>query len=161
MAGGRSGSSARKRGSAIEEIVCRLDDLLRTVDEMPRPEPGSRGLEPDMIDAAARLLKAEQERAQQFGPDMFPNPGWAILLHLFVSRAQGRYVDMAAACATAGVAENVALRHVAVLVAAKLVRRQQIHADRGEIYLTLTPIGEERLCEYFNRAPRDKGAAAA
>jgi hypothetical protein len=159
--GAKAASLTQRNGKGIEEIVWRLDNLLQAVDEVPAPDLGPSGLEPDLVVAARRMLKEEQERGQLFGPDMFPNPGWAIVLHLFVCAAEGRSVSLEGACAAAGVPEDVALRHIAVLVAAKLVRRQARHGYADTIYLTLTPAGETCLRGFFNRDPRDKDAAAA
>ena len=161
MAGATAGDWGGRNRSSIEEIVCRLDKLLQAVDEASGPDADASGVEPDMIYDARRTLKAEEERARLFGADMFPNPGWVILLHLFVSGAEGRQVNIAGACAAAGVPETVALRHIAVLVAAKLIRRQSHHSHQTATHLRLTPSGEEKLCGYFSRAPRDEGAAAA
>jgi DNA-binding MarR family transcriptional regulator len=147
--------------ASIDDILNRIDTLLRIVDEVPEPDFSPAAVEAEVVEAAYRALKAEQERAQLFGADMFPNPGWAILLHLFVSGAEGRHVNSAGLCAPAGVPETVALRHLAVLVAAKLVRRQPHHSSADSIYLALTPEGKKRLCDYFSRAPRDRDAAAA
>ena len=149
------------RLASIEDILCRIDNLLRIVDEVPSADLQLKGAGAEMVDAAARALKAEQERAEFFGPDMFPNPGWAILLQIFVSGAKGDAVDTDALCAAAGVPETVALRHLAVLVSAKLVRRQPRRGSPETTCLTLTPAGEKALCDYFSRAPRDRDAAAA
>ena len=147
--------------ASIEDILCRIDHLLRIVDEVPCAGLQLKVAGAEMVEAAASALRAEQERATFFGADMFPNPGWAMLLQIYVSDARGNAVDTDALCAAAGVPETVALRHLAVLVSAKLVRRQP-HAGRPEATcLALTPAGEKALCDYFSRAPRERDAAAA
>ena len=147
--------------ASIEDILCRIDNLLRIVDEVPGADLPLGGAEAEIVEAASRALEAEQERAHHFGADMFPNPGWAMLLQIFVSRAKGGAVDTDMLCAAAGVPETVALRHLAVLVSAKLVRRQP-HGGKPETScLALTAAGEKALCDYFSRAPRERDAAAA
>jgi DNA-binding MarR family transcriptional regulator len=147
--------------SSIEDILGRIDNLLNAVAEVPgSASPGSE-MQAETVAAAYRALKAEQKRAQSFGADMFLNPGWAILLHLFVSGAEGRYVNSAGICAAAGVPEHVALRHLAVLVAAKLVRREGSQDNSATARLMLTAAGEKRLGEYFSPASPDRDAAAA
>jgi DNA-binding MarR family transcriptional regulator len=131
------------------------------VEEVPGSCVSASEVEAELVEAAHRALRAEQERSELFGPDLFPNPAWAMLLHLFVSDTEGRPVTSSGICAAAGVTETVALRNLAVLVTAKLVRRQPQPGNPGAIYLTLTPAGKERLCEYFSQRPRDRDAAAA
>jgi DNA-binding MarR family transcriptional regulator len=92
---------------------------------------------------------------------MFPHPGWAILLHLFVAASEGHELDGDALSAAAGVPRPVALPHLARLVSAKLVRRQPHHHRPDATYLTLTPAGERALHEYLGRAPTNMDAAAA
>lgn len=154
------GSWAGRRDGGIEDIVLRLDDLLRAVEELPGGAAADKDVEAEMLDAARRTLDAERARGRLFSPDMFPNPGWAMLLHLLISGGEGRQVDTRAACAAAGVPENVALRHIAVLVAGKLVRREPGRDDPAT-YLALTPLGKATLCEYFGGAPKARDAAAA
>jgi hypothetical protein len=147
--------------ASVEEILARVENLLRTVEEVPGSCVSPAEAEAELVEAACRALRAEQARSELFGRDLFPNPGWAMLLHLFVSDAEGRPVTSAGICAAAGVSETVALRHLAVLVTAKLVRRQPQPGNPGTIYLTLAPAGKKRLCDYFSQRPRDRDAAAA
>jgi DNA-binding MarR family transcriptional regulator len=145
--------------ATIEDILRRIDNLLRIVDEVPAPDLS--GVDGGIVEAARKALQAEQDRARLFGADMFPNPGWAILLHLFVAASEGHELDGDALSAAAGVPQPVALRHLATLVSAKLVRRQP-HPDRPDAtYLTLAPAGERALYEYLGRTPTNVDAAAA
>jgi hypothetical protein len=147
--------------ASIEDLLGRIDNLLRIVDEVPGGQLQLKGAETEIVEAAGRALKVEQERARFFGAEMFFNPGWAILLHLFVSSANGRPVDTGNLCLAAGVPDTVALRHLAVLVSANFVRRRPNPDHPGATCLTLTALGEKALCDYFSRAPRERDAAAA
>jgi DNA-binding MarR family transcriptional regulator len=145
--------------ASVEDILCRIDNLLSLVEEVPGPDLTS--VDGGTVEAARNALQAEQDRARLFGADMFPNPGWAILLHLFVAGAEGEEVDSGALCAAAGVPDTVALRHLAVMVAAKLVTRRPHSNNPGATYLTLTPAGETALSDYFSRTPGARDAVAA
>jgi hypothetical protein len=154
-------SWTRRKASPIDEAIARLNELLRAVDEVSAPEIADDVVEEEIAAAALRAIKAEQERARLFGADLFPNPGWSILLHLFLSGLEGRQVSMAALCAATGLPEAVALRHVSVLVGANLVRRQAVKCDIQATYLMLSSEGKRRLCTYFNPGQTDRDAAAA
>jgi DNA-binding MarR family transcriptional regulator len=147
--------------ASVEDILARVENLLRTVEELPGSCVSASDFEADLVEAAHRALRSEKKRSELFGAELFANPGWAMLLHLFVSSAEGRPVTSSGICAAAGVTETVALRHLAVLVTAKLVRRQPHPGNPGAIELALTPAGKKRLCDYFSQRPRDRDAAAA
>ena len=144
----------------IEDIVQRLDALLRTMDEVPggaAPIP----VRQDIMEAARKSLSALRERGRLFGAGLFTDPAWTILLQLFVAGEEGRKAKAECVCAAASVPETVALRCIALLVSAKLVKRRPHAGDPAGTYLELTEAGRARLCEYFNRVMADGGGAAA
>ena len=144
----------------IEDIVQRLDALLRTMDEVP--SGGASGaVRRDMLEAAQRSLAALRERERLFGAGLFTDPAWTILLQLFVAGEEGREAKSETLCVAAAVPETVALRCIALLVLAKLVKRRARLSEREGTYLELTEAGQARLCDYFNRVTADGGGAAA
>ncbi len=148
-------------GCGIEEIVRRLDELLRAMDEVPAAGPAGIIAQDGMLEAARHALWAQRERERVFGRGLFADPAWDILLELFVAGAEGRQANVVSVCAAAGVPETVALRCIALLVAGKLVRRQPHSADPQGIYLVLSDSGAATLCEYLSQTMKDAGGAAA
>ena len=144
----------------IEDIVQRLDALLRTVDEVPGGN-ASAPVRQDIVEAARRSLAALRERERLFGAGLFTDPAWTILLQLFVAGEEGREVKAGCVCAAAAVPDTVALRCIALLVSAKLVKRRPHGQDAEGTYLELTHTGQARLCDYFNRVTANEGGAAA
>lgn len=144
----------------IEDIVQRLDALLRTMDEVPG-EAASAPVGQDIVAAARRSVAALRERERLFGAGLFTDPAWTILLQLFVVGEEGRKAKAECLCAAAAVPEAVAIRCIALLVSAKLVKRRAQSGDSAGTYLELTEAGRGRLCEYFSRLAAGGGGAAA
>ena len=144
----------------IEDVVKRLDALLRTMDEVPAAA-ASMPVGQDIVEAGRRSLAALRERERLFGVGLFTDPAWTILIHLFVASEEGRTARAECVCAAAAVPETVAMPCIALLVSAKLVKRRPHHGDPQATYLELTEAAQVRLCDYFSRTMADGGGVAA
>jgi predicted Rossmann fold nucleotide-binding protein DprA/Smf involved in DNA uptake len=81
---------------------------------------------------AARDIYAVRKRRKQFlPPELFGEPGWDMLLDLFIAHLERRARSLDAVCGASGVATGVAMRWVAILEARGLV----VHHG-GELTLT-------------------------
>jgi hypothetical protein len=145
----------------MEDIVRRLDQLLRTVSELPDPPAGVSVVEDGMADAARREYRDRRERERVFGPGIAADPAWDILLDLFIARDEGRDVTVFSVSAATAVAEGTILRCIAHLVEAKLISRGPLSSDPRSIFLTLTDQAAGMMCDYFSRTAAAADGAGA
>ena len=104
----------------------------------------------EMLSAARRLWVARRVRDRIFGPDMFPDPAWNILLDLFIAGEEGRNVTIKSACVAGGVPQSTALRYIAHLIETRYAVRTQHPSDARSAYLKLTDRGRGRMAEYLS-----------
>lgn len=68
-------------------------------------------VDPGALLAQARFLcETRAEREDAFGPILFANPAWDLLLRAYIAEAEGRTLDIAAMARTARIAPAAALR---------------------------------------------------
>ena len=145
-------------GNALAAPSGHFRPALRGPDDTPEVVP----LPPaELLAEALRLSAARRARDRVFGRDLFPNPGWNILLELFVAAEQGRNVTIKSACVAAGVPQSTALRHIAHLVDVRLARRTQHPSDARSAYLRLTDRGRAKMVVFISLSAADPGAPDA
>ena len=158
--------AARRRHASgphdnMEDIARRLDQLLRTMSELPNLPAGAAVVEEGMADAARREYRDRREREHVFGPGIAADPAWDILLDLFIARDEGRDATVFSVSAATAVAEGTILRCIAHLVEAKLIARGSHSSDPRSIFLTLTDRAAGMMCDYFSRTAAVAGVAGA
>ena len=154
---GAGGQSSR----AMDDIVNRLDELLRTIAAVPSPASAAASIERSKIDAARAEWNARRERERLFGSSLFGNTGWDILLDLFIAREEGRDVTLSSICETARLAEPAMLRCLAMLIEEGLILRETRSPNPSGNYLKLSGQALALMCEYFSRSQTGSGDAGA
>lgn len=86
----------------------------------------------------ASYLAMKRKRATTFGHDLFGDPGWDIVLDLYVAGVQGRPVSVSSSCIAAGTPPTTGLRWVKQLVRDGLVVRAGDTADGRRSFLSLS-----------------------
>jgi predicted transcriptional regulator len=94
------------------------------------------------------VLAARYARSPRFGLDV-ANPGWSLLLELFLAYLEKRPVRMARLATSARVAMTTALRWVDQLSDADFVRRQPSTERQGGVDIVLTEAGVDAMEDYF------------
>jgi DNA-binding MarR family transcriptional regulator len=84
-----------------------------------------------------------------FGEDLVANPCWDMLLDLYEKKTLGRLVSVSSLGIASGVPATTALRRIADLEAQGLLRRFEDAADARRVLVELTPLGLEKLAQYF------------
>ncbi len=85
--------------------------------------------------------------------EIYGEPGWVIMLDLFVNRTRGRNVSVTSACVGSGVPPTTALRYITLLDAEGFVFHETDHTDGRRRWIRLTPTGLSRIRRYlFARA---------
>lgn len=131
----------------IERITQQLDCLraslltsaARTSDEMP------------MITATRirRQLKARRARTQFFGPDLFADPAWDILLEAYAAHLTEQSTSVSALCNAAAVPSTTALRWIRKLEEVGLLERREDPADGRRCWIELTGAGSTMMRGYL------------
>jgi hypothetical protein len=145
----------------MDDIVHRLDELLRTIAEVPTPASAAAPMERNTLDAARAEWKARRERERLFGSSLFVETGWDILLDLFMARQEGRDVTLSSICETARLAEPAMLRCLAMLIEEGLILRETRSPDPRGNHLILSGRALALMCEYFDHSKAGSGDAGA
>ncbi len=113
-------------------------------------------------DAAAHLTKPtaralgiygnRRRRAKWFGPDLFGEPAWDILLDLFIATETGKQISVTSACIGAAVPLTTALRWLAMLETRCLIVRENDDKDARRSYVRLSDLGRELMTQYLSGA---------
>ena len=104
-----------------------------------------RGGGHDLGEFARRLVRERREREALFGPDLFGEPAWDMLLDLFAAHEEGRAVTVSSLCIAANVPPTTALRWIAAMEEARKLVRQGDGRDRRRIYVRMTPRTAEQM----------------
>lgn len=88
---------------------------------------------------ARKMLARRRRREQVFGPDLFGEPIWDMMLDLFANAAEGRSVSISSLCIASGVPTTSALRYITLLVDRGLLLRSQDAHDGRRILINLAP----------------------
>lgn len=91
-----------------------------------------------------RLLRNEYIPGHFFG-----EPGWDILLDLFVAKLSGLKISITSVCIASQVPPTTALRWLAVLEAEGLIYKTVDAKDRRRTWVELTESGNESMTAYF------------
>jgi Fic family protein len=142
----RSSSRTASRG-IILEIELLLQRLLHlTSEEVSEADP--------LLEAAREIYDARRTRERIFGPGLFADPSWDILLDLFISKREGRKVTISSACIAASAPTTTATRHISHLVQVGLVVRVPHPSDARSAYLELSAAGDTKLSRLFREMMR-------
>lgn len=106
-------------------------------------------LQPIFYNLARDELAERQSRRKQFGQELFGEPAWEMLLHLYVARVEGISLATKAVLASSGAPSTTALRHLSLLEAKGLIRRMASQTDQRVILIELTEQALKKFQRYF------------
>ncbi|WP_238147308.1 winged helix DNA-binding protein [Rhizorhabdus dicambivorans] len=131
------------------------DDAFRGDDRSL--EPPSREIDevaPVEAGLIRELIRARRLRDELFGPGLFADPAWDILLDLTAARIEGRSVAVSSLCIAAAVPATTALRWIKQLTDSGLLRRVADPDDGRRIFIELTDRAAHAMMTYFANAAR-------
>jgi MarR family transcriptional regulator, temperature-dependent positive regulator of motility len=105
----------------------------------------------ELVQFAKRLQRARQERDAYIPTAVLGEPGWSLLLDLFVAHHQGRVVNSSGACFGAGVPQTTGLRWLDKLDLAGLIVRHPHPRDTRFVMIELSPEGLQRMTAVLGR----------
>jgi len=100
---------------------------------------------PDLVDFARRMERARQERALFISPEFFGEPGWSLMLDLFIAHHEGRVVNTSGACFGASIPQTTGLRWIEKLAAAGMIVRHPHPQDTRFVMIELSEDGLARM----------------
>jgi DNA-binding MarR family transcriptional regulator len=98
-----------------------------------------------VVELARRIYKLRRSRDASFGADLFSEPAWDLLLHLFVADAEGRTVSVSSACEGAGAPATTALRKLTQLEEGGWIVREVDPADARRSYVRLSSRATKKM----------------
>jgi DNA-binding MarR family transcriptional regulator len=90
-----------------------------------------------------RLLKLRGRQRRKATGQFLDWPAWDMLLDLAAVRAESGHISVSAVCISSGAPQSTALRKLAALESAGLIRRYLHGTDRRRVCLALTDEGAE------------------
>ncbi|QAY79046.1 hypothetical protein [Sphingosinicella sp. BN140058] len=88
---------------------------------------------------ARHYLRARRQREARLSAQLFADPVWDTMLHLFAARTEGKAITVTDACAAACVPPTTALRWFTKMEETGLLNRRLDPRDARRAYLELTP----------------------
>ena len=144
------------------QALLRIEMIVRETLQN-REQRSIPAVHPSIVRAKAAYA-ARRQRNKAFGEmdELFEEPGWDMLLDLFIALHEGRRVCVSDACIAACVPHSTALRYVSVLERHGLVKRVRDPGDRRRMFLELTSAGTESMVKaLMDRPAATSGALGA
>lgn len=130
----------------IEDHATELALIDRMLDEVQNRLQALNETHPPLRAGGFRqLIRMRALREQHFGPGLFADPVWDILLELAASRLEGRPVPISALSAAVAIPATTVLRWVSILVDRNLVERAPDPGDRRRVFVRLSEEGARRM----------------
>lgn len=121
----------------------------RTVDKRSDyPSSSSRGGNPSAVELAGAVLRARQSRFEIFDHDLLGEPGWDILLVLFVAKANAVAVRAKSVAPFTRSSPETTDRWLSLLVERNLVEKKRV---RSEDRYSLSVLGEAKMRRLLER----------
>jgi DNA-binding MarR family transcriptional regulator len=95
-------------------------------------------LDDGTVRLARGVYQLRRQRDEVFGEELFSEPAWDILLHLYVAGAEGRAVSVSCACSGAAAPATTALRKLRQLEENHWIVRVGDPADARRSYVRLS-----------------------
>ncbi len=152
------------------ELAEQLGALATEISEQVEIAPASGTLDWDMSHEQRALLAARVARAlvdtrhfrtRFFDADLFGEPTWDMLLDLFISRIDAKCISVSSLAVASGTPHATALRHMAKLEQAGLVRRTPDPHDSRRVNIALSDEAADSIIEIMLRFSRRATALSA
>lgn len=135
--------------SRIASALANLSMGLATGRPTHDDAPGTEGAD-IYLSTVDRAFHARKARTRYFPQELFAEPAWDMLLHLFRCELRGRRVSTSDLCFAAGVPETTALRWISTMDQQGLVISEpEGHEDQPR-FITLSPNAKAALRHYFS-----------
>jgi hypothetical protein len=141
----------------ISDDLDSTDSRIRIIQNGPFPSD-ARMLGPTDTPAAAveearRHYRLRRIRDQEFGPTLFGEPAWDLLLDLYIAASDPRLVSVMSASIAASVSTQDTARWLTRLEEQGLVERFYSGADMSQAIVTLSQSAFDQMTRLLNERP--------
>lgn len=95
-----------------------------------------------------KILRARDQRSQEFPGDLFADPAWDMLLELYWLELEQHRASVSRACKAARVPATTALRWLKTLETRGFIRRDEDPYDGRRVFVSLTPDARQAMQRY-------------
>jgi hypothetical protein len=103
-----------------------------------------------ILEFALEIRMARQRRRTHLSPAIFGEPGWDMLLSLFISEFEGPRLSVGRLTALSGAPATTALRWLDYLEKERLVSRERNPTDARSDFIGLTDKGRTTMEQYLS-----------
>lgn len=104
-----------------------------------------------LIEKARHIHNQRRLREEILGNELFGDPGWDLMLDLYIAQASGKRVSVTSAAIGSGKPMSTGLRWVKLLIERGLIIREADPYDGRRSYLRLTPSAYEAMEDFLER----------
>lgn len=123
------------RRSRSRHPIGNAEDLRRVDLYLVSPDPPS--VPQHLLKLARRLKALRSSRESMFPPSLFGEPGWDMMLALYIAEGEGYRMKVTALCHESGVPDSTAIRWIERLYELNLAYREQNPLDCRSIFIRL------------------------
>ncbi|HEX8225998.1 MAG TPA: hypothetical protein VF605_19500 [Allosphingosinicella sp.] len=105
------------------------------------------------VEEARRLYDQRRRRDEAFGPALFGEPAWDLLLDLYIAASEPRPVSIVAASIAASVSIEDAIRWLTVLEERGLVERLYAGSEMSRAIVTLSEAAFRQMTHLLKGRP--------
>ena len=106
---------------------------------------------PRIVQQARSEYQARRDRLTNMPNELFGEPGWDILLDLFIEQAEGRVTPVTSASIASCAPATTALRYLSLLESIRYIEEKQKHKDKRVRLIGLSKLGHESVASYLKR----------
>lgn len=120
-----------------------------------RPDPANGNGPPGSPDKSffAHIIAMRRNRDRIFGPDLFGEPAWDILLNLMVARFDERGMAVRDLAEAIGHPESTTIRFIDAMAADRLLERDNQPTDPRNAVVRLTDRAASAMLAFFRESP--------
>lgn len=100
-------------------------------------------------------IRHRRLREEYFGPDIFADPAWDMMLDLYAARLERLRVSVSSLCIAAAVPATTALRWIKTLTDSGLFERREDPHDGRRIFVALSDEATHAMHRYFGHIATD------
>lgn len=138
--------------SSLNVLRSQMERAINVLDEMASKAKISNRIANDetlfdraIVKRIREIQRIRRRREELFGPRLFADPSWDILLELYLSSLTQQKVAVSSACRAACVPPTTALRWIAQLEDQGFIKRESDPLDGRRQFLQLTSAAQEKI----------------
>ena len=109
----------------------------------------SADMPPALLRLAERVQLARAARPRHFSPNLFGEPGWDMMLALYVAHGRGYRMTVTEVCFESRVPQTTALRWLEHMESAGMAERRPNALDRRTALISITNTGLATMTAYL------------